>query len=309
MRIVVFGSLNMDLVSRLPRLPAPGETLRGSDFFTAPGGKGANQAAACARLGAITCMVGRVGEDVFGSSLRAGLDNLGVDATGVVACPGPSGVAVILVDDRGENSIVIIPGANGKVGGSDLERLDSALVGAEALLMQLEIPLEVVNAAARLARARRIRLILDPAPASPLPDELYTLTDLLTPNETECAALVGFPVHDLPSAERAAGILLKRGVKQVIIKLGERGAYLHDGRSGEMVPAFHVEAVDATGAGDAFNGGLAVALARGDQLEDAVRYANAVGALATTRFGAQSSLPTALEVEAFLIRRIAEKVR
>lgn len=300
MSIVVFGSINMDLVSRLPHLPAPGETLRGSDFFTALGGKGANQAAACARLGAITVMIGRVGGDEFGSSLRAGLENLGVDVTGVTTSPGPSGVAVIHVDDRGENSIVIIPGANGKVGELDLKRLDLALIRADILLMQLEIPLEVVIAAARMARARGVRVILDPAPASSLPDDLYTLTDLLTPNETECATLVGFQVIDLPSAEQAARILLKRGVRQVVIKMGERGAYLHDGRSGELVSGFLVKAVDTTAAGDAFNGALAVALGKDLVLREAVWFANAAGAISTTRLGAQPSMPTAAEVEEFL---------
>ena len=245
-------------------------------------------------------MVGRVGSDVFGSSLRASLENLGVDVTGVTTSPGPSGVAVIHVDDCGENSIVIIPGANGKVGESDLERLDSALIGADILLMQLEIPLDVVIAAARRAHACGVRVMLDPAPVSSLPDKLYNLADLLTPNETECAALVGFPVIDIPSAEHAAGILLNRGVKQVIIKMGERGAYLHDGKSSELVSAFRVEAVDTTAAGDAFNGALAVALGKDMVLREAVRFANAAGAISTTRHGAQPSMPTAAEVEEFL---------
>jgi len=300
MSIVVFGSLNMDLVSRLPRLPVPGETLRGSDFFTSLGGKGANQAAACAGLGAITRMVGRVGEDGFGSSLRAGLENLGVDVTGVITAPGSSGLAVILVDERGENTIVIIPGANEKVGELDLKRLDSALVEADTLLMQLEIPLEAVTVAARKARAYGVRVILDPAPVYSLPPELYTLTDLLTPNETECAALVGFPVHNISSAESAAGILLKRGVKQVIIKMGERGAFFHDGKFSELVSAFSVDTVDTTAAGDAFNGALAVALEKNMELREAVRFANAAGAISTTRRGAQHSMPTMAEVDEFL---------
>ncbi len=212
MSIVVFGSINMDLVCRMPRLPAPGETLRGSEFFTAPGGKGANQAAACARLETAVSMIGRVGQDVFGGTLRDGLRELGVDTGAVVSTPGPSGVAVIAVDERGENSIVIIPGANGKIGIDDLERLKTTLPGADSLLLQLEIPLRSVTAAGRLARSCAVRVILDPAPFSPLPDDLYSLIDIITPNETECAALVGFAVTDIPQAEQAAQVLLQRGV-------------------------------------------------------------------------------------------------
>jgi ribokinase len=303
MNIVVFGSINMDLVSRTPRLPVPGETLRGSDFFTAPGGKGANQAVACARLGASVAMIGRVGEDVFGAALRDGLRKFGVDVGSVISTPGPSGVAVIAVDERGENSIVIIPGANDQVGIDDLERLEAALHGADHLLLQLEIPLEAVTAATRLARTRKVHTIVDPAPASRLPEEFHTLIDVITPNETEAAALVGFTVNDPASAGQAARILLKRGVKQVVIKMGERGAYFHDGTAGEMIPGFHIEAVDTTAAGDAFNGALAVALGKGLGLPDAVRFANAAGALAATRLGAQACMPTAAEVEKFLHER------
>ncbi len=300
MSIVVLGSLNMDLVSRVPRLPAPGETLRGSGFFTAAGGKGANQAAACARLGASVALIGRVGEDLFGLALRDGLEQLGVDVSRVSVTPGPSGVAVVAVDDRAENSIVIIPGANERVGVDDLELLRASLAGADSLLLQLEIPLEIVTSAARLAHARGVRVLLDPAPALPLPDELYTLTDLLTPNETECSALVGFAVDDTTRAERAAAILLKRGARQVVIKMGEQGAYLHNGASGERIPGFRVHAVDTTAAGDVFNGALAVALEKGVALREAVRFANAAGALSTTRYGAQPSMPTADEVERLL---------
>jgi len=306
MSIVIFGSLNMDLVARVARLPAPGETLRGSDFFTAPGGKGANQAAACALLGASVAMLGRVGEDVFGSVLREGLKNFGVDVSGVISSPGPSGVAVIAVDDHAENSIVIITGANGLLNAEDLERLDAALPGADSLLLQLEIPLEAVTAAARLGHAHGVRVILDPAPAVPLPDELYCLIDILTPNEIECAALVGFPLQTTTDAERAAVILLKRGVKQIVIKMAEKGAYLHDGVIGEMLPGFQIEAVDTTAAGDAFNAALAVGLEKGKTLREAVRFANAAGALSTTKRGAQPSLPALAEVEEFL--RAAELI-
>jgi ribokinase len=290
----------MDLVARVPRLPAPGETLRGSDFFTTPGGKGANQAAACARLGAAVAMLGRVGEDVFGGALCAGLQSLHVDASGVLSTPGPSGVAVIAVDEHAENSIVIIPGANARMDAGDLERLDKALTGADSLLLQLEVPIEAITGAARLARARHVRVILDPAPAAELPEQLYALTDILTPNETECAALVGFPVHDLVQAEHAATVLLQRGVRQVVIKLGAQGAYLHDGNTGRLIPGFKVDAVDTTAAGDAFNGALAVALGKGFSLQDAIRFANAAGALCTTKHGAQASMPTLMDVEVLL---------
>lgn len=300
MKIVVFGSINMDLVSRLPRLPTPGETLIGSDFFTAPGGKGANQAAACARLGAVVTMLGRVGNDVFGSALCDSLKTLGVDVHGVVETPGPSGVAVITVDEHGENSIVIIPGANGQVGAPDLARLEAALPGADSLLLQLEIPLEVVATAASLAHKRGIRVILDPAPACPLPGQLYSLVDILTPNETEAASLVGFPIKDFALAEHAAKIFLQRGVKQVVIKMGERGAYFHDGISGESIPAFPVNTVDTTAAGDAFNGALAVALGKGQPLREAVRFANIAGAISTTKCGAQPSMPGMNDVENYL---------
>lgn len=303
MSVVAFGSINMDLVCRVDRLPLPGETIPGGAFFSVPGGKGANQAAACARLGAEVRMVGRVGDDAFGSTLLAGLSGLGVDVRSVIPTPGPSGVALILVADSGENSIVVVPGANGRVGAADLDRLDEALAGAQTLLLQLEVPLQAVVEAARRAHAHGVRVILDPAPAYPLTEELYRLVDVLTPNEVECSALVGFPVHDLPFAEHAANVLVERGVRQVVIKLGARGAYLHDGKGGELVPGFPVDALDTTAAGDAFNGALAVALGSGRSLREAVRFANAAGAISATRQGAQPSMPARREVEDLLDSR------
>jgi ribokinase len=300
MTILVFGSINMDLVSHVPHLPAPGETVAGVDFFTAPGGKGANQAVSCARLGMPTLMVGRVGDDVFGSALRTSLNQYGVDIQQVLTTPGSSGLAVIHVDDNAENSIVIIPGANGKVGSTDLEHLETVLRGASTLLLQLEVPLDAVVQAARLARAEGIRIILDPAPARSIPDELFALTDIITPNETETTALIGAPVQDLVEIEEAARTLLDRGVQQVVIKLGARGAYAHDGSVGRLIPAFSVSAVDTTAAGDAFNGALAAALEKGMTLFDAVRFANAAGALSATRRGAQESMPDAGAIETFL---------
>lgn len=301
MAIVVFGSINMDLVVRTPRLPAPGETLTGHAFFTAPGGKGANQAVACARLGAPTRMIGRVGDDVFGAALLAGLHADGIDTSGVIAQAGiSSGTAAIAVNDAAENTIIIVPGANGQVGADDLARLEPALAGARALLLQLEVPLAAVMAAAQLARARGVAVILDPAPAQPLPAELYATCDIITPNEVEAGMLVGFPIDSIEAAARAAAELLARGARTAIIKMGARGAYWHDGSSGGFVPVFKVAAIDTVAAGDAFNGGLAAALDAGLPFAEAVRWGMAAGAISTTRVGAQPSLPTRAEVLALL---------
>ncbi len=304
MAIVVFGSINMDLVVRTPRLPVAGETLTGHSFFTAPGGKGANQAVAGARLGAATRMIGRVGDDVFGAALCDGLRADNVNIAGVLAQPGiSSGTAVIAVNDAAENTIIVVPGANGQVGAEDLVRLDAALVGTSALLLQLEVPLAAVINAAQLARQRGVTVILDPAPAQPLPDALYRAADIITPNETEAAALVGFAIDGEDAAEHAAQALLARGVRQVIIKLGGRGAYWHDGAKGSFVPAFQVSAADTVAAGDAFNGGLAAALDTGIPLAEALRWGMAAGALSTTKAGAQPSLPTRDDVLALLEHR------
>ncbi|HZG68481.1 MAG TPA: ribokinase, partial [Herpetosiphonaceae bacterium] len=254
MSVIVLGSINMDLVARTPRLPVPGETVPGTDFFTAPGGKGANQAVACARLGVDTCMIGRVGDDVFGRTLRDELQAAGVDVTGVVTTPGPSGVAVIAVDAAAENTIIVVPGANGKVGEEDLRRLEAVAPTARVLLLQLEVPVEAVVAAARIARAAGVTTILDPAPAQPLSQEIYELVDVITPNESEAAALAGFPVRDEDDAGRAAQVLLDRGVRRVIVKMGGRGAYVYDDTRSRLLPAFQVVPVDTVAAGDAFNG-------------------------------------------------------
>ena len=290
--IVVFGSINMDLVARVPRLLLPGETLIGRSFSTVPGGKGANQAVACARLGAATRMIGRVGADTFGAALRASLQGYGVDTSGVAVHPGTaSGVAVITVDDAGENEIVVIPGANATLGQMDLDRLDAALNGARVLLLQLEVALEVVVAAATLARRRGVTVILDPAPAQPLPAELYAAVDIMTPNESEAAALAGFPLDDLEAVARAGVALSQRGARNVIIKLGAQGAYWSDGFAGAFRPAFQVEAVDTVAAGDAFNGALAVGLSEDLSLPEAIRWGLAAGALCATQSGAQSAMP------------------
>ncbi len=296
MAIVVFGSINIDLVVRTPRLPAPGETLTGHTFFTAPGGKGANQAVACARLGVPTRMVGRVGDDLFGEQLRASLRSFGVQDDGVLTTPGPSGVALIAVDDTAENTIVIVPGANGAVSIADIPRLERALDGARALLLQLEVPIETVVAAARAAHTRGVTVILDPAPALPLPDELYALADIITPNEHEATTLTGIAVHDDQGAIAAARTLIARGARRVALKLGARGALTADAEGEQFWSPFTVTPVDTVAAGDAFNGGLAVALSEGRSFNEAIRWGLAAGALSVTRHGAQPSMPERNEV-------------
>ncbi len=292
MAVVVFGSINMDLVVRTPRLPSVGETLSGEHFFTAPGGKGANQAVAAARLGAPTRMVGRVGGDVFGETLRRGLSDDGVDVASVTTAEEqPSGVALITVDDGGENTIIVVSGANRTLGDDDLARLDDLLSEARVLLLQLEVPLEAASEAARRAHERGVAVVLDPAPARPLPAELYAATAILTPNAVEAAALVGFELDGDAAIRRAAGVLLERGVGSVVIKLGADGVYYHDGARGAFVPSYKVTAVDTVAAGDAFNGGLAAALHDGHPFEQAVRWGIAAGGLAVTKAGAQPALP------------------
>jgi len=294
--VVVFGSINMDLVVRTPRLPTPGETLTGHTFFTAPGGKGANQAVACARLGAPTRMVGRVGDDLFGEQLRASLRSFGVQDDGVLTTPGPSGVALIAVDDLAENTIVIVPGANGSVSIADIPRLEAVLDGARILLVQLEVPIETVVAAARAAHTRGVTVILDPAPALPLPDELYALADIITPNEHEATTLTGIAVHDDQGAIAAARALIARGARRVALKLGARGALTADAEGEQFWSPFTVTPVDTVAAGDAFNGGLAVALSEGRSFNEAIRWGLAAGALSVTRHGAQPSMPERNEV-------------
>lgn len=305
MTVVVFGSINMDLVVRTPRLPAPGETISGETFFTAPGGKGANQAVASARLGVETHLIGRVGGDVFGSALLDNLRQNGVDLEGVTLdSTQPSGVALIAVDASGQNSIIIVPGANGRVGPEDVARLEAKLDRARILLLQLEVPMEAVRAAARAARERGLTVVLDPAPAQPLPADLYTLIDILTPNEIEAEILTGLSMQTEADIIRAADSLVERGAKLAVIKLGGRGAYVRpaEAGSGRFLAPFEVRAVDTVAAGDAFNGALAAALAEGRSLDEALRQAMAAGALSTTRPGAQPSLPTRDEVQAMLTK-------
>ncbi|BAZ28844.1 ribokinase [Cylindrospermum sp. NIES-4074] len=302
MSIIVFGSINIDLVATAPRLPVAGETLLGDDFFKVPGGKGANQAVALARLGIPTQIVGRVGADSFGEELIKNLQASGVKTDNIfIDETVSSGVAIINVDHHGENQIVVVPGANGRVNQEDIERLSHLLPEATAILLQLEIPIATVVAAAQAAHNANITVILDPAPAqSHLPDELYPLVDIITPNEVEAGQLVGFAVDGEETAAKATAVLLQKGVKCAVIKLGAKGVYCATAEESFFIPAFPVHAVDTVAAGDAFNGGLAAAVTAGLSLHQAVIWGAAAGALATTKRGAQTSLPDKFTFERFL---------
>jgi ribokinase len=299
-KIVVVGSLNMDLVGCAARLPVVGETITGRTFFDAPGGKGANQAYAAAKLGGRVSMVGRVGSDDFGRRMRANLEQVGCDASGVLTLENcPSGIALIFVADDGHNSIMVLPGANGRLTEADIEASREHFEGAAYVLLQLEIPLGAVVAAARAARRAGARVILDPAPAEPLSDELFALLDVLTPNETEAAILANLPPRRLDPVE-AAGIgrqLRRRGPRIVVVKLGDQGCVLVSDGEPCHLPAAKVQAVDTTAAGDVFNAALAVGLTEGMDLRAACQFANRAAAVSVTRRGAQPAAPSRAEVE------------
>jgi ribokinase len=291
----------MDLVCSASRMPAPGETILGTEFRTTPGGKGANQAVAAARLGATVRMVGRVGADSFGPTLIAGLQSNGVDVAGIQTdSDNSSGIATILLDAAKQNYIVAVYGANMACDDMQLDALDVALVGADALLLQLETPLPVTLAAANRARPMGALVIWDPAPARDLPSEVFKASDVMTPNQIEAELLTSVRVTDAASAEAAADELLKRGVGTAVVKLGEAGAYYASESARGLVQPFEVEAVDTIAAGDAFGGALGVALARGQSVEDAIRYGCAAGALAVTKSGAQEAMPIHDEVAELL---------
>jgi len=304
--IVVVGSVNLDLVCICQRMPSPGETVSGNTFHMFEGGKGANQAVAVARLGHPVSIVAKVGNDEFGIRLRTALKVAGVCVEAVSVAKGvSSGVATITTDREGQNSIVVIPGANGQLLPSDLDNATPMLRSAGMILTQLEIPIETVEYLARLASKFQVPLMLDPSPAQPLHRRFLRNITYLTPNETEANSLCGSDgqVVDRSNAHVLAERLLEKGPRNVIIKMGKQGSYLVGrGNGGLFVPAFKVRAVDSTAAGDAFNGGLAVAFMQGKIPGEAARFASAVAALSVKRKGAQPSLPIAAQVNSFLIK-------
>ncbi len=307
-RVAVVGSMNMDLVVQTPQFPKPGETVIGNDLLTIPGGKGANQAVAAARLGANVAMIGRVGDDLFGQQLRDNLAADQIDLRHVRVTPDTaSGVALIVVDKSGQNSIVVSSGANARLSVADVDSAAETITTADVLVLQLEIPLEAVTRAAQLAQQSKVQVILNPAPAQKLPADLLKLVDILVPNESETATITGLPSGSLEEIESAAADLMAAGVGSVILTLGEKGAFLAQEGKTRHMPAFIVErVVDTTAAGDAFVGGLATAIGEGKSILEAVSWGNAAGSLAVTRAGAQPSLPIRDEVKMLLGQTTAE---
>ena len=297
-KIIVLGGINMDLVSFSPQFPRPGETVVGNRFVTYAGGKGANQAVAAARMGAVSMMVGKVGGDIFGPQLLDGLTAAGVDISGVSVNPDvSSGIAVIGVDETAQNCITQILGANDTCGSEQVSAVKRELPEAAVLLLQLETSIVVSLEVAREAFSVGVPVMLDPGPVRPLPEQFLSFCDVITPNETEAEALVGFPVTGPESAAKAASVLLERGVGAAVIKLGSRGAYFADEHHHGIIQPFQVHAMDSVAAGDAFNGALAVSLAEGKTLGEGVNIACAAGGLAVTRTGAQDSMPKRVSVE------------
>ena len=297
-RITVIGSTNTDMVIKTSRLPAPGETILGGDFFMNPGGKGANQAVAAARLGGNVTFIAKTGDDVFGKQAKQLLEIEKINTDFLFSDPGhPSGVALITVDARGENCIVVAPGANSQLNQLDIEKGREVILKSGLILMQLEIPLETVLWAAKIAFEAGKKVILNPAPAVKIPDELLSRLYMITPNETEAEIITGIAVTDTPSAILAARNLCQRGIEVVIITMGNKGALLYTEENAILIPSPKVEASDTTAAGDVFNGAIAVAVAEGKPLEDAVEFACKAAAISVTRLGAQASAPYRKELD------------
>lgn len=298
--IVVAGSLNMDLVVKAPRIPRPGETVLGTDFKQVPGGKGGNQASAAAKLGAEVAMIGCVGDDSMGRALKESLRADGANVEHVHVKPEiATGVAAIIVEHSGNNAIAVAPGANAVLTVEDMAALDGILEDTDILLMQLEVPMDAVLAGLKKAKSAGKLTILNPAPAVFLDDEILAHTDILTPNETELEILSGHSAGSLEDIEAAGKILLERGVREIIVTLGEKGCMHINRQRADHYEAYKVKAVDTTAAGDSFNAALAVSLSGGADLEEAISFAMKVGAMTVTKEGAQTSLPLLSEVEGF----------
>jgi len=296
-KIVVIGSSNTDMIIKMSRIPKPGETILGGKFNTAAGGKGANQAVAAARAGGEVTFVARVGKDMFGQQAVEGFKKDNINVENVITDENePSGVAMIFVDDKGENSIAVASGANANLSIEDVENARDDVISANVVLMQLETPIDTIRAAAKIAKDNDVKVILNPAPAQKLDDELLSLLDILTPNETEAELLTGIEVKDVESAKKAGKALLEKGLEIVIVTLGSEGALLVTKNVTKLIKGFKVEAVDTTAAGDTFNGTLAVGIAEGKDMEDAIKFANGAGALSVTKLGAQPSAPLKSEI-------------
>ncbi|MBY8255359.1 ribokinase [Vibrio fluvialis] len=300
-KLVVLGSVNADHVLQVPSFPRPGETLHGRNYQVIPGGKGANQAVAAARLKADIGFIACVGDDSFGINIRESFKLDGMNISGVKMHPNcPTGIAMIQVSDSGENSICISAEANARLTAEAIEPDLARIREAKYLLMQLETPIDGIVKAAQVAKEARTNVILNPAPARELPDELLSCVDVITPNETEAEVLTGITVTDDESAQLAADALHRKGIEIVMITLGAKGVWLSQNGRGALIPGFRVQATDTTAAGDTFNGALVTGLLEEMPLESAIKFAHAAAAISVTRFGAQTSIPNRAEVDAFL---------
>lgn len=303
-KIVVVGSSNTDMIIQLDKIPVPGETVLGGEFSIAAGGKGANQAVAAARAGGNITFIACVGDDMFGNQAVEGFIGDGINVEYIKRVENAaSGVALIFVEKGGENSIAVASGANANLHPEDITDLKQVITQAQILVMQLEIPIDTVTRAAQLAHEAGVKVILNPAPAQPLDDELLKMISIITPNEIEAELLTNIKVEDEISAGNAADVLLGKGIGSVLITLGARGVLLATGEKRELIPGFEVDVVDTTAAGDVFNGVLAVGLAENKPFDEAIRFANAAAALSVTKLGAQPSAHSREEIDFFLNKR------
>lgn len=303
-KLTVLGSINADHVISVPHFAKPGETLTGYGYHINYGGKGANQAVAAARLGAQVSFIGCIGDDDIGREMKRAFEKDGIDTQAIVSVSGETtGIAMIQVADSGENSIVISAGANAALNESLVEAFSRQIIEADYLLMQLETPLNAIIKAAKLAKQQGTRVVLNPAPAQPLPDELLAYVDIITPNETEAELLTGVTVTDEKSAVESARVFHAKGIPTVLITLGSKGVYVSEQGNGRIIAGFRVEAKDTTAAGDTFNGGLITALLEHKPMAEAIRFAHAAAAISVTRKGAQPSIPSRAETLAFLVQQ------